>query len=143
VVDVAGADHGRAEAADDADRDLLLAEHPGDSLGATEPVLDRQHDRLGADERPHRSRRRLDIVRLRRDHDQVADARLGRVGSRADPDRPVAARPLDAETVRADRLDMLVPAVDCPDLVSRVAENSGVHRSHRTCPDDRDLHWRT
>ena len=80
---------------------------------------------LRPDERPRALGRRLDVHRLGRDHDQVGLAGLGRVRRRPDRDDAVAARPLDAQAVRADRLDVLrqgsIAHTSCPALPNRPA----------------------
>ena len=143
VVDVPGSDDRGSEAAGDSDRDRLVTEHGRDPVGAPEAVLDRQDDGVGPDQRRRVSRGGLDVPRLGRDHDELADADLGRVGGRVDADRALPAGALDGQPVRVDRVDVLRPDVERPDLVPGVAEDPGVHRAHRPGADDRDLHEAT
>ena len=78
-----GADHRGAEAAGHADGDAVVAEHARGGVRAAEPVLDREHERLGPDERRAPSAAAVDVHRLRREHDQLGLARLGRVRRRS------------------------------------------------------------
>jgi len=56
------------------------------------------------------------------------------------PHRPVPGRAFDAQTILADRLDVLAPGIACPHFVACRGEQSGVHRPHRTGADDGDFH---
>src|SRR5207302_1606843 len=140
VVNVPGPDDRGPEAAGDADRDPLLPEDRGDPVGAAEAVLDRQHDGLWAEQRLCCRSGGLDVVRLRRDHDEVANAHFGRIAGRMDVHRSIPARTFNRQAARPDRIHVVGPDVDGPDLVTGVAEDSGVDGSHSTGADDRDPH---
>ena len=93
-----------------------------------------------AQHRGHRGRRRRDVVRLGRDHDEIAEADLGRVRGRPDAHRALAARALDAQAACLDGVDVLGPGIDRPDLVARIGEQRRVDRAHGAGADDRDFH---
>jgi hypothetical protein len=109
-------------------------------LRAAEAILDREDQRLRPDDRLRRARGRFDVTRLRGDDDQIARTRVRRRRRRIHPYGAVARGAFDAQAVRPNRIDVLAPAVDCPDFVSRAGEQPGVHRAHRAATDDRDLH---
>ncbi len=140
VVDVAGCHHRGAEAADHSDGHPVVPEHRRSGVRAAEAVLDREHERRGADERTRAFGCGRRVHRLRRQHDQLGLARIGRVRGGVDPDGPVAARTLDPQPAVTDRLDQVLAAVDRPDLVAGTRQEPGVHRAHRAGADDRDLH---
>ena len=140
VVDVPRCDHRGPEPAGDADRHALLAEHARRGVRSAETVLDREDERALTDQRTRLLGGRRHVHGLGRDDDQLGLARLGRIRGGMDADDPVAARPLDVQTPLADRIDVLRPPVDGPDLVAGAPEQAGVHRSHCAGADDGDLH---
>src|SRR6266542_822165 len=143
MMDVARLDDRGAEAAGDADRYSLLSEDGGCDVGPAEAVLDRKHERLRSDEHASRLGRRLHVHRLRGDDDELCLADLGCVRGRMNPDDTVAACALDAKASLADRVAMLLPAVDGPDLVPGAREQAGVDGAHRSGPGDGNFHGRT
>ena len=140
MVHVARCDHGGAEASRDADRHPLLAQHAGHLVGAAEAVLDGDDDGVRSEQRPRALGGLLDVPRLGRDDDEVDGAGLSGVGRRLEANGPIPARALHAQPLLADRVDVLSPGVDRPDLVSPVGEQPGVHRAHRADADDCYLH---
>ena len=84
---VAGGDERGAEAAGDSDQKTLLADNVGDRVRRAETVLDRQHRRLAAEQRPDRLGGSPRVHRLRRDHDQLHGADVGRPRRRRDRHR--------------------------------------------------------
>jgi hypothetical protein len=140
VVDVSRCDHRGAEAAGNTDRDPVFAEHARCGVGPAQAVLDREDQRVRPDERTRRLGGRRNVHCLGCDDDQLGLARLSRIGRGLDPDDPVAARPLDTQAALADRIDVLLPPVDGPDLVAGATEQATVHRAHRAGADDGDLH---
>ena len=140
VMRVPGCDDRGAEPARDADGHPVLAEDARGDVRAAEAVLDREHQRVRPDQRSRSLGRGLDVHRLGREDHELRLADLGRVGRRLDRDDAVAARALDPQAALADRLDVLLPEVDRPDLVSGAAEQPRIDRAHRAGADDRDLH---
>ena len=140
VMRVPGCDDRGAESAGDADGHPVLAEDACGNVRAAEAVLDREHQRVRPDQRSRSLGRGLDVHRLGRQDHELRLAGLGRVGRRLDRDDAVAARPLDPQAALADRLDVLLPDVDRPDLVSGAAEQARIDRAHRAGADDCDLH---
>ncbi len=100
----------------------LVSDHLRDDLGRAEPVLDREHHRLGPEQRPRALGSGADVHRLGRDHDQVDLAHLGGIRGRTDPHDAAAARPLDTQPVLADGGDVLGPRIDRPDVVTGITE---------------------
>ena len=139
VVDVPRPDDRRAEPARHADRDAV-AEDTSRQVGPAEAVLDREHKRVRADQRSGRLGGGLDVHRFRREDDEVSLARLRRVGGCVDPHRAISARALDPQPVVADRVDVLLPEVDRPQLVPGIAEQPRVDGAHCANTDDGDLH---
>jgi len=78
--------------------------------------------------------------RLGGDDHQVANARVRRARRCVYLYGAVAGRALDAQSVLADRLDVLAPGVARPHFVARGGEQSGVHGPHRSSTDDGDFH---
>jgi hypothetical protein len=91
-------------------------------------------------QRPHRLRRLLDMHRLGREDREVAGAGVRRVRCGVDAHGAIARGALEAKAVGPYRVDMCLPAVDGPDLVSRIAEQRRVDASHRTATYNRNLH---
>ena len=104
VMRVAGAAHRRAEAADHADRDPLAPEDARGRVRAAEAVLDREHDRVGAERAASPLRRRPSTSRalvamITRSHGPASAA--SRRGVHAH--RAVAGGALDAQAPVAHR----------------------------------------
>ena len=112
--------YGRAEATGNADDDPLVSEHFCHHLGRAEPILHREHHRLGPEQRPRALGSGVDLHRLGRDDDQVDRADLGGIRGGTDPDDAVAARPLHTHPVLAYGGDVLSPRIDCPDVVTGI-----------------------
>ena len=130
---------GSPESARDAEQHVVRRQVPADTLGCAEAVLDSEHEGVGALQRLDGCGRSRDAVRLGRDDHEVAGSRLGRIRRRIEPDGAVAARTLDAQPPGANRVDMLLPGVDRPHLVTGRGEETRVHRAHRAGADHRDL----
>jgi hypothetical protein len=81
----------------------------------------------------------FDVERLRRDYDEVADTDLRRLGGRVDADGAVSARALDGQPARPDRLDVVNPRVDRPDIVLCAGQDPRLDGSHGSGTDDGDL----
>ena len=58
----------------------------------------------------------LDVAGLGGDHHQIGGGGLVRLGRGQEPHDPLAARTRDTQAAAADRVDMLGPGVDGPDL---------------------------
>ena len=139
VVGVARRNDRGTEAPGHPDQDAVVAHDPGHDVGAPEPVLDREHHRVGAEQRACRERRVVHVPRLGRDDDEIDRAHLVRPSSGVDADGQVAARSLHAEPALPDRRDVRLPRVDRPHLVSGAAEQRRIDRAHRPDADDGDL----
>ncbi len=135
-------DHGGPEAAGDTLQYALFTEYCSRRGGAAEAVLDREHDRVGAEERGCGTSSSLDIHRLGRDDDEVGDSHLLNARRGADRDGPITACSGNAKPAPADGVDVLLPRVDGPDLVAGRGEKPGVDRAHRAGAEDGDLHER-
>ena len=96
----------------------VRADDRGDALAAAQPVLDRQHDRVVAEQRDRGPAANSTSCRLGRDHDQI-DRPTSRGSVVADS---VAVRsplaPLTRRPPLADRFDVLAPGVDRPHVVA-------------------------
>src|SRR6266511_2826100 len=131
-MDVARLDDRGPETVGNADCDPLRSEDGGRQVGPAETVLNRKHERSGPDEDARRLGRRLHVHRLRGDDDELGFADLACVRRRPNADDAVSARTLDAEASLPDRVDVLLPAVDGPDLVPGVCKQAGVDGTHRS-----------
>ena len=138
MVDVARLDDRGAEAADDAGHHPLGADDRRDPLAAAETVLDRQHDRVVAEQRHRRGRRGLDVMGLGRDHDEVDGPHLGGVGRGRQRRGPVAAGAGDTQAVAPDRVHVVGPGVDRRHVMAGRRQQPGVDRPGRAGADDRN-----
>ncbi len=129
-----------AEATNHTYHQLFAAQDPGNFLRAPKPVLNSQDDCIVAEQRLHVLRRRCYVHRLGGDDHEIGHAHLVRVGRGLKLDDPISACAFDTQTVSTNRLDMLAPRVDRPNLITRITEQPGIHRAHRTGAHDRNLH---
>ena len=141
VVDVSGLGDRRSEPLGDPDQDVLLRDVVRDPLARTEPVLERHDHTVGLEQRCDLRCRLIDVRRLGRDHPHVAGSGVtGRASDVEVVDDVAAAGTRDGQSGGGDRVDVVLPCVDGPHLVTGLAEEAGIHRAHRSSSDDCDLH---
>jgi hypothetical protein len=114
VMDVAGRHDLGAEAAGDAEQEVVAPRRLLDALDVAQAVLDREHQAVRPDHWRGAAHRILDVHDLGGDDHELARASLGGIGRGAHLDRAIAARPLAAQALAAHRLDMLPPSVEHP-----------------------------